>query len=247
VIASVADLFTVDTSYKGGAVTVKDEQFDTQLARALQDAKTTVDYDAYLVAPAPTYVQAGLDSLKEPVRTARDYYLQGYMPLFLKANGKTGDMDGGIAAAGKNLETVLSDYDSARKAMFTPVAGVLPAAVITREATMRGDIAQRPILYIRSHRAAVTTDIRKGFFVGWFKPPVHLTVAAVVDYVIVGGPGGATAGSLGCASRRIYVMDVATLNPTKAPSKGSGAGVDDGTRAAVCTTDFADVAAQPLP
>jgi hypothetical protein len=211
-IASVADLFTVDTVAKGAAATVKDEQFDTQLSRALAEANIAPDYSAYEISSSPRYVTSEFKRLEPAYAAARRSYLEDYMPAFMSVGGKVTDLPPSIAAAGKNLEVAISDYDVAKKALLTSTAGVLPATVIDRQVEWERARGVRPILYIRSHRAAVTTTTKRGFFVGWDKPPIYLTGAAIVDYVLV-TPMGSTGSSISCITSMYHFTDLPSLTP----------------------------------
>ena len=140
VLASVADLFTVDTTLAGVASKASDGQLETQLYAAFQAQGVPLDTSSLRAMISTARVDTIVDGMAGDVIAARKNY-GAYLDA-VRVASKDDPIRPAKAIAGKNLETALADYDLLYKTMYTSVAGALPAAVVSRQ----GDLDRKSVV-----------------------------------------------------------------------------------------------------
>ncbi len=184
VVTSVASLFRIDTSMGGTPLTANDQQVRSILAKALADKGFEVDGSGLEIAGEPVRVKRRLATLDGLYRQAHMLYHEQYLPKLAEVK-KIEELPAAVALAGKHLEVAIADYETLQRTLFTAVEGVLPATVIERQAKLV-DNPNRPIVYIRNHKAALTTLTRKGFLTTLGSSvPVYVNGAAEMDYLLM--------------------------------------------------------------
>lgn len=213
VLASVADLFTVDTTLAGVASKASDGQLETQIYAAFQAQGVALDSSSLRAMTSTAQVDSIVDGMAGDVAAARKNY-GAYLDAVRLAT-KDDPIPPAKAIAGKNLETALADYDLLYKTMYTSVAGTLPAAVVSRQAALSDSLSTRSVLYIRENKGSASVRTKKGFFVGWFGAPVSVRGSAALDYELVGqNAEPLVVGSVTCLSGYANVEDISTANPS---------------------------------
>jgi hypothetical protein len=185
-VASVASLFNVDREISGASISTTDAQIGAIIQAALRRWSIDVDLSGLELDPDPTEVQELLDGLSSDYDEADRLYRDEYLPA-LKAAGKADSLNPALAAAGNDLQTATGDFRALSDKLFTPVSGVLPASEIQRQMILFNAAATKPLLYIRSYKAAVTTITRKGFLIGRRSTPATMKAAATIDYALLTG------------------------------------------------------------
>ncbi|HYW16259.1 MAG TPA: hypothetical protein VE891_08905 [Allosphingosinicella sp.] len=212
---SVASLFRVDTNMAGAPLTPTDQQVHSLLSQALADEGFKVDGSGLGIAGEPLRVKNRLARLEPDYLRAHQRYHVQYLAALAKVK-KVEDLPPAQVLAGKHLESAISDYETLQRSLYTSTAGMLPATVIERQAILVED-PDRPIVYIRNHKAALTTLTRKGFLTTLGSSvPIYLNGAAEVDYLLLHG-GEVRPGSVVCSTprARITAVSAATITCTR--------------------------------
>lgn len=183
-VASVISMFNVDREISGASVSTTDAQLAAVIQAALQRWNIKVDLSGLQLDPDPTEVQETLKPLTSDDEEANRLYRDEYLSA-LKAAGKADNLNPALAAAGTDLRTAMSDFKALSEKLFTPVNGVIPASEIQRQKSLFDHSASKPILYIRTYKAAVTTITEKGFLIGRKSTPATMKGAATIDYALL--------------------------------------------------------------
>lgn len=211
-ITSVASLFKYDTAITASPLALSDDGVEAIVTEVLATKGFGIpDGSKFDIDPEPKRVEAAFLEMEPALKEAR--YAYGAYLQRIRGVDKPDNIPPAVAQAGRSLETVLTDYDSARKALYTPVNGVLPANLIDREAEMANN-RDRPIVFVNRHAAALTTTTSKNFFTSLSpKVPVFVSAAAEIDYVLSYG-GHVMPGSVVCSVARARLPDAPSAAPT---------------------------------
>ena len=107
-----------------------------------------------------------------------------YVGHLAQKDGKPANLPEGEVIVGKALETALNDHATLTKTLFTPINGVLPATVIEEQKLLALGAADRRILDILHHRAALTSITKQGTFTGIFSVPAYVSASHVVEFAL---------------------------------------------------------------
>jgi hypothetical protein len=184
IATTVASLFKVDTTVAGAALATPNDQFRAILLQEFRERGIPID-PPRSIAGQPGYSQTQLDGLSRQSEEAAIAYRE-YLDLLKSKGGKPENLKEEQRLAGVSLATALSDYETLRKTLYTPLAGILPAHVIDEQEALFREGAKRPILYIHQQKAALTTTTKKGLLTGINGIPAFISGSMVVDYSIAG-------------------------------------------------------------
>lgn len=200
-VTTVASLLKVDTTVAGSALASPNEQFKAILLSKLRERQLPVD-PPLTIAGEPKFASKALGSLKdarEAARLAHDAYMTHVKELAEKDKKPSKDQ----ATVGASLATALADYDTLRRTLFTPVAGILPAHVVDQQAMLAEQAGSRPIIYIHHQKAALTTTTKKGLLTGIRGIPASVSGSLVVDYSFAGDAPQSGAFTVSTPTKRI--------------------------------------------
>lgn len=203
-VTTVASLLKVDTTVAGSALASPNEQFKAILLRELRDRKLPLD-PPLTIAGEPEFASTALKRLDAAKEAAEPAY-EAYLKALKAATDRGGKPEKERTIAGTSLGTALADYDSLRKALLTPVAGILPAHVVDQQALLAESRDTRPIIYIHHQKAALTTTTKKGLLTGIAGIPAFVSGSLVVDFSFAGDQPGA--GSLTVSSPTMRITAV---------------------------------------
>lgn len=177
---TIASLFRSDITLTGSAMTLDDQQLLTML-----DAKFNPDADpansGLAMIRSIATVTAQVDDLDAVYQHARTDYRD-----YLEQAPKDPKAPQGIrGVAGAKLATVIADYDGFVAALYKSVNGVSPAMALEFQSRLATGTAP-PVLYIRSHKAALTLETRKNLGTGFGTVPTWARATATLAYSYVG-------------------------------------------------------------
>lgn len=192
---TIASLFRTDVSLTGTSLSLDDQQLI-----AMIDAKFNRGMDPKFSGLAMTRsidrVTTEIARLDTAYRQARTDYR-----AYLAQDPK--DTQGVVGQAGAKLATVIADYDAFVAALYKPVNGISPAMVIEFQARSNAS----PILYIRSHKGALTLETRKNLGTGFGTVPTWGRATVTLAYGYVGT--NVYSGVVTCISQRRRITQIA--------------------------------------
>ena len=114
-------------------------------------------------------------------------------------------------SGGSNLATSLTLFNKLQTGLLASTEGVLNATHIVRlrDLAQPNTNAKRPIIYILSHEAALTTLTRKGALLGLRSIPATVRVGTRIEYLYVGNV--LKRGSVACLSDRTNIDRVSAI------------------------------------
>lgn len=185
VISTISSLLKTDYGVTGTKLAPTADAMRAIIIGALSDEQIPLKLPEFQVAGEPTAVKTRLDELAPLQKAASALYHDDYLKRLAAAGGKPDKLDAAIASAGANLATALADYDALVKALYTPVAAVLPAVEIERQRSLAG--AKQPFLYVTSFTSTLSAVTKKGLFTGIRSTPASLRVASTIDFKLAAG------------------------------------------------------------
>ena len=191
VLTAIAPLFKSDIVIDGSKLTLADSELRALITRSLSSiSDVVVDTDDLLISQMPSAVESFRHSMDDSYKAAAND-LNVYRRKVADKGGEA-KIEEPLRAAGQDLETSITDYRAFMSKIYTPVGGVLPAAVIDTQfrrfqaLSGKGSPAQaETILYVLAVRANMTTVTKKSLFSGFHSTPTTLRVATAIDYTLV--------------------------------------------------------------
>lgn len=200
---TIASLFRTDISLTGTSLST-----DDQLLIAMVDAKfnrgTGSSSSGLAMTRSIDTVTSEIANLDTAYRRARTDY-RAYLAQVPKDPKETQGM---VGQAGAKLAAVIADYDAFVAALYKPVNGISPAMVIEFQSQFVADPDQpaHPILYIRSHKGALTLETRKNLGTGFGTVPTWGRATVTLAYSYVGTT--MHSGVVTCISQRKRITQI---------------------------------------
>jgi hypothetical protein len=183
-ITTVASMLRTNTTIAGATINTPQGQFRAILLAALIRAGLPADQPR-TIAGEPEEANRLFTDL-EPARVAARRSYDAYLEALRAAQGKPENLTANQRIAAANLTSALAEYDTLHRALYTPVNGMLPATQLDEQVALFNERDRRPILYIYSNEASLTTTTRQGILSGIGGVPAYVSASSVIDYGFAG-------------------------------------------------------------
>jgi hypothetical protein len=179
-VTTAASLLKVNTSIQGAALPVSNEQYRAILYQRLSAENCSVDIPRSPKV-STMFVDNEFDKLMGARATAAAYQAR-YLAHLAKVDGKTSGLTPAELLVGASLNGALDDFKALYKDLYTPVGGVLPAAVIQEQKAIADAQDVGAVIYIQAHKASLTSLTKQGAFTGIIGMPAYVSAVSTVDY-----------------------------------------------------------------
>lgn len=183
-ITMVASMLRTNATIAGATINTPQAQFRAILVTALIEAQFPADQPR-TIAGEPVEANRLFADL-EPARVAARRSYDAYLEALRAVEGKPERLTANQRIAAANLTSALAEYDTLHRALYTPVNGILPATQLDEQAALFNERDRRPILYIYSNEASLTTTTRQGMLSGIGGVPAYVSASSVIDYGFAG-------------------------------------------------------------
>lgn len=219
-IATMIQLFKVDTTLAGGSVSFEENDARASLEAALRQANYG-SFRTLSVTDGAALANELLFSLVDEHEAARMAYENEYAVNFEGRSSKSGPPDK-FKAAGEKLKAALNAYRALHDQLVADTGGIVAASVIDRQRQLYSNPAQHPIIYILNVDAAYTSITKKGTFTNFTGGgvPAFGSATTIIDYAIA-GLNGESRGTVACTIGNRPVKDLLHLKPETFAKQGT--------------------------